>query len=128
MAAITPTAASSTVILTGVRAIGSHIVREDEVIAEEPGLPLPTLEPLRRKGVLIAGSGMSHHNLREFGLDSNPEADRFEACLTDGALLVQWKNAPGAGGEDAGSKSSATGPRVRQISAFGFGMPANLIS
>jgi hypothetical protein len=50
-------------------------------------------------------SGMSFHNLREFGLDPNPDSDRFDAWLTDAACtpdpeeraakLAQWKNAPG---------------------------------
>ena len=115
------------------------------------------LAPLRQQGVLIVGSGMSYHNLREFGLDPNPDSDRFDTWLTGAACtpdpaersakLVQWKNAPGAprahpreehliplmvaagaAGEDAGSKIFHDRIMGAAISAFGFGMPADLIS
>jgi aromatic ring-opening dioxygenase catalytic subunit (LigB family) len=115
------------------------------------------LAPLRRQGVLIVGSGMSYHNLREFGLDPNLESDRFDAWLTDAACtpdlearsakLLQWKNAPGARRAHpreehliplmvaAGAAGADVGLKIFQdrilgaaISAFGFGMPADLIS
>ena len=115
------------------------------------------LAPLRSQGVLIVGSGMSFHNLREFGLDPNPNSDRFDAWLTDAACtpdpemratkLGQWKNAPaarkahpreehliplmvaaGAAGEEGGSKIFHDRIMGATISAFGFGMPADLIS
>ncbi len=115
------------------------------------------LAPLRREGVLLVGSGMSYHNLGDFGLDPNPESDRFDAWLTDAAgtsdpeiraaKLAQWKNAPGArrahpreehlipllvaagaAGEDTGSKIFHDRIMGAAISAFGFGMPADLIS
>jgi aromatic ring-opening dioxygenase catalytic subunit (LigB family) len=111
------------------------------------------LAPLRRQGVLIAGSGMSFHNLRDFGLDPNPESDRFDAWLTDAACtpdpeqraakLDQWKSAPGArkahpreehliplmvaagaAGEDLGTKIFQDRIMGAAISAFGFGMPS----
>jgi aromatic ring-opening dioxygenase catalytic subunit (LigB family) len=94
---------------------------------------------------------MSYHNLREFGMDSNPESDRFDAWLTEAACLpdpeqrsarlAQWKTAPGAGrahpreehliplmvaagaaGEDAGTKIFEDRIMGAAISAFGFGM------
>ncbi len=115
------------------------------------------LAPLRRQGVLIVGSGMSFHNLQEFGLDPNPESDRFDAWLTEAACtpdpgersakLAQWQKAPGArrahpreehliplmvaagaAGEDVGSKIFHDRIMGAMISAFGFGMPSDLIS
>jgi aromatic ring-opening dioxygenase catalytic subunit (LigB family) len=67
------------------------------------------LAPLRGEGVLIVGSGMSYHNLREFA-SPRPEAIRpageFDEWLTDAvcepdearreATLAQWMSAPGA--------------------------------
>ena len=64
------------------------------------------LAPLRDEGVLIVGSGMSYHNLRDFfsprGADA---AERFDAWLTDAVeadpterdrQLSDWAAAPGA--------------------------------
>jgi len=67
------------------------------------------LAPLRDEGVLIVGSGMSYHNLREFFADrpeSNHAAEDFDAWLNDilinrdanarEAGLAVWRSAPGA--------------------------------
>ena len=64
------------------------------------------LEPLRREGVLIVGSGMSYHNLQGFFGGAGERADAFDAWLTDavchpdvetrGARLRQWARAPAA--------------------------------
>ena len=43
------------------------------------------LEPLRDEGVLIVGSGMSFHNMRDRGPQATPRADEFDAALTDAA-------------------------------------------
>ena len=67
------------------------------------------LAPLRDEGVLIVGSGMSYHNLREFFADnpvSNGAADAFDQWLHDAVTnpdvgtrdsrLTEWRTAPGA--------------------------------
>jgi len=67
------------------------------------------LAPLRDEGVLIVGSGMSYHNLREFFRNephSNAQAADFDAWLVDAVTdadterrtqqLLNWAAAPGA--------------------------------
>lgn len=63
------------------------------------------LAPLRDEDVLIVGSGMSYHNLRDmFSGRGNEEAVAFDRWLVDAvgdpstraARLTDWKKAPGA--------------------------------
>ncbi len=61
------------------------------------------LAPLREEGVLIIGSGLSYHNLRQFGPGAKVPSEAFDAWL-DAALakapedrtaaLLNWESAP----------------------------------
>jgi aromatic ring-opening dioxygenase catalytic subunit (LigB family) len=64
------------------------------------------LAPLRKEGVLIVGSGLSYHNLREFGPRAAATSKAFDTWLTDTLCnatpdqrtqrLIEWENAPAA--------------------------------
>ncbi len=63
------------------------------------------LAPLRGEGVLIIGSGLSYHNLRQFGPAGTTASRRFDAWLRQTmrlppaqrtAQLLDWEKAPAA--------------------------------
>ena len=64
------------------------------------------LAPLRQEGILIIGSGLSYHNLRQFGAAGADASHQFDAWLRDAMALppgpqrtgrlLAWEQAPSA--------------------------------
>ncbi len=64
------------------------------------------LAPLRKEGVLIIGSGLSYHNLRDFGAKGSEASQQFDDWLQQTLVrsepteridqLIQWAKAPAA--------------------------------
>lgn len=108
------------------------------------------LEPLRDQGVVIVGSGMSYHNLRDFYSPEGASSRVFDDWLRDAVVataaeqrnqaLIHWQRAPqarnchpreehllplmvvaGAAGEDKGRLSFHDTLGGKVISGFTFG-------
>ena len=75
------------------------------------------LAPLRDEGVLIVGSGMSYHNLREFWSTRRRTwraAEHFDAWLTE--AVEDAEAAPATRNSRRGRRRPARAPRIRAAS------------
>jgi len=122
------------------------------VQGQEHDLGLARIEPLRREGVLIVGSGMSYHNMRGFGVGT-ADSEKFDAWLSEAVSapdagarnekLMRWEQAPvarrvhpreehllplmvaaGAAGKDAGRKIFDDHVMNVLVSGYAFGQAA----